>query len=622
MDNSLTTYGGTSDYVSNPALTMSENQREMPVRSAGGSSGVGHNAADNSSSYEEPYAVLSEADKALVAMLYGAIGSSSTGATLGISPDANSVAGSRSIPEEHNGLSQASHAQPTGNGNGAAGSSMAEIFNAFTNDHWEDQDMPAATTASSSTAASGLGPDVNNAPLHGASQQDCDEGAANSANMTAEYAPADPLAGFAQPAMNMDAGSSTINNTLPPFNGGYPLGGAQETGYMGAGSSADNSVAYDASPSGYVQQPQHEGADNSANNSVAYNATLGDLNQPQMPMGVGSSTTTTTFTAQKQYNFNAGSQTFNAGPNMNGHHQMAFNGSVQPFDPQMNAAAQADGFPGAAFTAPLNGGMRFYDLPQANPVAANGMGQQQPLACNGIAQPYLGQIQLGGARTRRQGDAGGPRKRRRTGAAPAGQALAGPAATLVPAQQQVPAQLQVAVPQQVAMPQQVAVQQQIPAQQQAAVHQQIAVQQQVPVQQQVAVPQQAAAQEGPYTHTAAGVPNPDPTRKGNAQGQIPGWTQALKHHKSRCSRFTLNGCVPDCELHARWPETWENWNTRRFQVRWDTPPPGHTQTEVLSGFAVAAKKDAAGLIVLGELQADGSLGKAKPVLRGEIKAKK
>ncbi|KAM0701614.1 hypothetical protein Q7P35_010522 [Cladosporium inversicolor] len=594
MDNFLTTYGGTSGYVSNPALTMSENQREMPIRSAGGSSGVGHNAADNSSSSEDPYHMLSEADKAMVVMLYVTIGSSSTSATLGPSPDTNSIAGSRSIPEEHNGLSQASHAQPTGDGNSAAGSSMAAIFNSWTNDHWEDQDMPAAST---STAASGLGPDVNNALLNGASQQVWDEDAGNSANMTAEYAPADPLAGFAQPAVSMGADSSTINNTLPPVNGGYPLGGAHETGYMGAGSSADSSVACDASPSGYVQQPQQAGAGSSANNSVAYDATLGGFNQPQMPMGAGSSTTTT-FTAQQQYNFNAGSQMFNAGPNMNGHQQMAFNGIVQPFNPQMNAATQARGHPGAAFPAPLNGGMGFYGLPPANPVAANGMGQQQPLAFNGIAQPYMGQNQQTAARTRRQGDDNDPRKRRRTGAAPAGQALAGPAQTLAPAQ------LQVAVPQQI------------------PVQQQVLVQQQVPVQQQVAVPQQVQAQEGPYIHTAAGVPNRDPTRKGNAQGQVPGWGQALKHHKSRCSRFTLNGCVPDCELHARWPKTWANWNTRRFQVRWDTPPPGHTQNEVLSGFAVAAKKDAAGLAVLGEVQADGSLGKAKSVLRVEKEAKK
>ena len=178
------------------------------------------------------------------------------------------------------------------------------------------------------------------------------------------------------------------------------------------------------------------------------------------------------------------------------------------------------------------------------------------------------------ARTRhRQGDASGPAKRRRTDPAPAGPAPTGVATAQAPAQQQVAAQ-------------------------------------------------QEEKEEGPYTHTAAGAPNLDSTKKGNRQGQVPYWGQAFRHHKSRCDKLTLNGCAPECQVRAKWPETWADWNSRRFRVQWKMAQNERPQIEDLSGFAVHSegKGCMARFVVLGEIQADGSVGKAKPLHRVEVAA--
>lgn len=49
------TNGGISDAVGNSAPTNLENQREMPLRSAGDSSGIQYSAADDSSIHEEQH---------------------------------------------------------------------------------------------------------------------------------------------------------------------------------------------------------------------------------------------------------------------------------------------------------------------------------------------------------------------------------------------------------------------------------------------------------------------------------------------------------------------------------------------------------------------------------------
>jgi hypothetical protein len=580
------THGGFIGAVSNSALTKSENKRFVisPIPPAGNIA----NILGSSTMNEAPTmqnGTSSHENVSLRDVLSCHLGMSATGATSGFGPDENSVVGRSSIPEEQNGLTQASHALPTGNGNSAAGSSNPEFYS-WDDAHWRDfsssegqspsEDMSAASTASSCTAALGLSPDVNNAPLDGASQQIGNMALKSSACLT-ESRPGEGW-DLNHPGVKafvgeyMAEGSSTINDALPPVNGRYLVGGAQTDGQMGASNSASDSFAQDANFGGHGQQPQQTGASSSANNPVAPNATFGGFDQPQMQMGVGSSVNNI-FAAQQQF-FVAPNATFNGGQQ-----QMALNGRFQPSNPQMDAAPQAYFYPVAANTTPYNGVMGQYPLPpvyQAGPTPEHCVGQQQQQqqqqqALNGNALPQMGQnwqaiAQLpnpfAAVRTRnRQGDAVAPRRRHRTGPAPAVQdaavqVFAAPAAALAPAQQQV------------------------------------------------------AAQEGPYALTAAGVPNRFPNRKGNAQGQTPGWSQALKHHNGRCDRLKLDGCVPDCELRAKWPQTWENWNTRRFQIRWEKERPGRPQEQLVSGFAVAAQgKFEDRFVVLGEIQADGLVGK-------------
>ena len=694
MANSPATNGGISDAVGNSSPTNSENQREMPLRSAGDSSGVQHSAADNSSTHEEQHngfaispvplasdvanavgsdtidwtfawqrPILSEEDMALVNSISAGIEESSTSAASGPGPDMNSVAGRSSIPEEHNGLSQASHAQPNGNGNGAADSSTPDFYH-WSNDQWANfyaeghyppENMLAASAASSSTTASASGSGVDNAPLDGASQQvgtvDAGSttglpasspgenwnmhdpyvqsfvhdfmddgsstttvgngtidprllmrGADDSADMTAEATPADTLAGAAKPAETMGAGSST-NSSNTVASPATLDGSEQQAEQVDVGNSVNNSGAPHAPLGGYVSPPTQTSASSSANSFVATQATPSGFNvQPQMPMGAGSSSSTTNnnFAAQQlsvapatYNNFQGVQQQVNFAPNGYGQQQMGLNGSVQPFNPQVNAAPQAHGYPGAAQAALPNGGMGQYGqapLWPADHGAVNAMAYQQPGGLNGGAQPNMGQnwqapapqpamygmgvVPVTAVRTRRRkGDAGGARKRRRTSAAPAGPAPTGPAATQAPAQQQVAAQEEVVV-----------------------------------------------EEEGPYTHTAAGAPNINPNVIGSRQGQVPFWGQAFKHHNSRCDSFALNGCVPDCQVRAKWPQTWANWNSRRFRVQWKTAQGNRPQIDVVSGFAVHAErknKSKARFDVLGEVLADGSLGKEKTVHRVE-----
>lgn len=689
MANSPATNGGISDAVGNSSPTNSENQRDMPLRSAGDSSGVQHSAGDNSSTHEEQHngfaispvplasdvanavgsdtidwtfawqrPILSEEDMAFVNSISAGNDESSTSTASGPGPDMNSVVGRSSIPEEHNGLSQASHAQPNGNGNGAADSSTQEFYhwsydqwaNFFAEGQYPPESVLAASTTSSSTTASISGSGIDNAPLDGASQQvgtvdagstaglpvlspgeDWDEqdprvqgfmhhfmddgsstttvgngtidprllmrGADDSADMTAEATPADTLGGAAQPAENMNAGSST-NSSNTVASPATLDGSEQQAEQVDVGNSVNNSGAPHAPLGGYVPPPKQMSASSSANSFVATQATPSGFNvQPQMPMGAGSGTTNN-FVAQQlsvapvtYNNFQSVQQQVNFPPSGYGQQQMGLNGSVQPFNPQVNAAPQAHGYLGAAQTAPPNGGMGQYGQPPFWPDgydAMNAMAYQQLGGLNSGAQPNMGQnwqapapqpavygmgvVPVTAARTRRrQGDAGGARKRRRTGAAPAGAAPTGPAATQAPAQQQVAA----------------------PAEE---------------------------AREGPYTHTAAGAPNINPNVKGSRQGQVPFWGQAFRHHNSRCDSFALNGCVPDCQVRAKWPVTWANWNSRRFRVQWKTPQNGKPEIEVVSGFAVHAErkeKSRARFDVLGEVLADGSLGKEKNVHRLE-----
>ncbi|GAB7333568.1 hypothetical protein MBLNU13_g05141t1 [Cladosporium sp. NU13] len=686
------TNGGISDAVGSSVPTNSEIQREMPLRSAGDSSGVQHNAADNGSTHEEQHNELAISPVPLASDATNAVGSGTIDWTFAeqnpiLSEEhtllvGSILEGSSPIAEEHNGLPQASHVQPTGDGNGAADGSIPDFYS------WNDEqcgnfnsaegqyppdDMLAASTTSSSTATLRPGSDVDDAPLDGASQQvgtvdvgstiglpvlspregwsmhdpsvqdfrrnymdngsstnvggigTIDprvlvKGADDSADMTAEATPADILAGAAQPAGNMDAGSGIDNNIIAPP---AILGGSgQQPEQMDAENSVNNFGAPHAPLSGYEPPPMQMGVGNSANYPVATQATpTGFYVQPQMPMAAGNSTTN--FAAQQlsvalatYNNFQGMQQQLNFAPNGYGQQQMGLNGSLQPFTAQLNTAPQAHGYPGAAQAVPPNGGMGQYGQPPvclagydvASAMAYHqlgglnsgaqpnmgqnwqatapqpgmyGMSQQQLLPpFNGGALPYMGPnvpiaapqfaAPVAAARTRRrQGDASAPRRPRRTvSATPAG-GPTGPAANPVAAQQQV------------------------------------------------------AAQEGPYTHTAAGAPNPDSTKKGNKQGQVKGWGQAFRHHKSRCDSFKLNGCVPGCQVRAKWPLTWADWTSRRFRVEWKTAQNGRPLIEDLSGFAMHAEgkeKSQARFVVLGEIQADGSVGKAESLHRLEVAA--
>lgn len=589
------------------------------------------------------------------------------------------LAGSSSIAEECNGLSQASHTQSNSNGNGAATCSTPAFYR-WSNGQWADfasaegqhplEDIPAAGDGNSSTAASGSGSDVDDTLLNGASQQvgamgagsttglpmlsreegwRLDDpsvqdfmtrnsmwtidprvlmrGAESSADMTADAVPADPLTGPAQPAEDMDAGSSINNNGMIAPAATLDSYGPPPT-QMSVSSSANNFVADNATFGGSVQQPQQMSAGSSVNYPVATQGTPnGFYVQPQTPMSAGNSTTNN-FAAQQlsvasptYNNIQSVQQQLNFVPNAYIQQQMAPIGSVQPFNIQLNTAPQAYGHHGAGQAAPPNGMGQYFQVPVwptgydavsamayqqlggLNGGAQPNMGQnwqataplqpamyetsqQQLPPSNGLAQPYTGlnvpivasrsAAPVAAARTRRrQGDASSPAKRRCTGAAPTRPAPTGPAANTVFAQQQVPAQ------------------------------------------------QEEKEEDGPYTHTAAGAPNLNSKVKGNKQGQVPYWGQAFRHHKSRCDSYALNGCVSDCQVRAKWPETWADWTSRRFRVEWKTAQNDRPQIEDLSGFAVhfeGKEKSMARFVVLGEIKADGSVGKAKPLHRIEMKA--
>lgn len=655
MASSPATNGGISDAVGNLAPTNSENQREMLLRSAGDSSGVQCSAAGNSSIREEQQNEFAISSVLFASDVANAVGSSTIDWTFAeqnpiLSEEDTAyvgslLAGSSSIAEEHNGLSQTSCVQPDGNENGAADSSTPAFYS-WNDDQWVNfasaegqhppEDMLTASTASSSAAASGSGTDVDDAILYGASQQaeTMDAGgttrlpmlsqkdgwslhdqsvqafrrdfmvdmtvdprvllggADDSADITAEATPADPLASPAQPAEDMGAGSSINNNNSMVAPAATLHGYGPLPTQMSGSSSANDFVAHDATFGGSVQQPQQMGTGNSADFPVATQATPnGFYVQPQMSMVAGNSTTNN-FVAQQlsvasptYNNFHGVQQQVNYGPNGYGQQQMGSNGSVQPFGPQLNTAPHPYGYHGAAQAAPPNGIEPYVQAPlwPNGYDAVSAMACQQRGGLNGGAQPNMGlnvpvvalQVAAPVAATRtrhRQGDASGPAKRRRTDLASARPALTSATATQAPAQQQVAAQ------------------------------------------------QEEEKEKGPYTHTAAGAPNLDSTKKGNRQGQVPYWGQAFRHHNSRCDKLALNGCVPDCQVRAKWPETWADWNSRRFRVEWKTAQNNRPQIEDLSGFAVhfeGKDKSMARFVVLGEIQADGSVGKAKPLHRVE-----
>lgn len=594
MDDFLATNGGISDDVGYSALTMSENQAEM----AGISSGDVYIAAGNSSIHEEQQNGLAVSPMPPARNVANTVGSSAMYRTLTMedgmfSPGERatyedmSAAGSR----RERSMSELEHYIATRlNGGPAAPRGVQAPL----------EDMPAAGNGNSSTAASESGSDVDNAPLNGASQQvgtmdagstiglpmlseepdwSLDEpsvqdwimrdsmgrrssntmtgtidpriligGAESSANITANATPADPLAGAAQPAEDMNAGSSINNN---------------------------NMVAPAATLDRSGQQPGQMGVDNSANYPVATQATPnGFYVQPQMPMVAGNSTNN--FAAQQ---LSVASPIYN---NFQGVQQQLNFASLWPNGYEAASAMAYQQLGGLNGGAQTNMGQN-WQAPAPQP-AVYEMGLQQQPPSNGLAQPYMGvnvpivapqvAAPVAVARTRhRQGDASGPAKRRRTDPAPAGPAPTGVATAQAPAQQQIAAQ-------------------------------------------------QEEKEEGPYTHTAAGAPNLDSTKKGNRQGQVPYWGQAFRHHKSRCDKLTLNGCAPECQVRAKWPETWADWNSRRFRVQWKMAQNERPQIEDLSGFAVHSegKGCMARFVVLGEIQADGSVGKAKPLHRVEVAA--
>jgi hypothetical protein len=339
---------------------------------------------------------------------------------------------------------------------------------------------------------------------------------------------------------------------------------------MSASSSANNFVSDNTTFGGSMQQPQQMSAGNSANYPVATQATPnGFYVQPQMPMVAGNSTNN--FAAQQlsvasptYNNIQSVQQQLNFAPNGYGQQQMGLNGGVQPFNPQLNTAHQPYGYYGPAQAAPANGMGPYVQAP-VWPIGyddVSAMAYQQLGGLNGGAQPNMGQNW--------QGPAPQP--------AVHGTALQQQSFCNGLAQPYTGLNVPIVAPQ-VAAP--------------------------------VAVARTRHRQgdaSGPAKRR-----RPDPA---------PYWGQAFRHHNSRCDKLALNGCVPDCQVRAKWPQTWADWNSRRFRVQWKTAQNGRPQIEDLSGFAVHAegKGCMARFVVLGEIQADGSVGKAKPLHRVEVAA--
>ena len=279
-------------------------------------------------------------------------------------------------------------------------------------------------------------------------------------------------------------------------------------------------------------------------------------------MGAGNSAFNFNFAAQQQYpvapqpTLNGGMQPYSAAPgavDQMGQQLPTLNGSAQAYMP-----------------------MAYYAQPQKYGYPANGMefGHQQPIS-NGSMQPFftaenapaqeyaypaaaytaplngaMGQngqraataapkraARGAAARPREEGAANGSRKRARTGPARRDSALAGPAGAQAPAVQP------------------------------------------------------AAAQEGKYARTKAGVYNKNANRPGNQQGQTAGWKQSKCHHHRNCKLFEFDGCLPNCELRLRWPETFEDWHRRRFMIRWEPAVhDGRLPQQIVSGIFVDAKE--------------------------------
>lgn len=127
----------------------------------------------------------------------------------------------------------------------------------------------------------------------------------------------------------------------------------------------------------------------------------------------------------------------------------------------------------------------------------------------------------------------------------------------------------------------------------------------VPAAQQVASPGFVPAQQVPAQEQPAAVA----AKPKNRQGQYPYWRQARADHIRHCDTLRADGCKADCELRRCFPQTCAKWTAQRFQVSWGKETPrGHSETEVLSGFAVDNVK-VHGFKVVGELLADGTLNR-------------
>jgi hypothetical protein len=358
------------------------------------------------------------------------------------------------------------------------------------------------------------------------------------------------LDGFDQPQMHMGVDSSANNFAAPqaPF-GGY----AQQPQDMGASSSVNTFVAQDATfpLGGYVQQPFQMSAGSSAYNSATPPVAFGGYQQPQMQMGAGSSTLD--FNAAPlavQATLDGAMQQYDAAPGpfgqmsqQMGQQMPALDGSALPFYPQLDAPAQGYNYPdngnmfGQQQLPIFNGNMQ--------PLNTTWAAAPQVNAYDAVANPALlngatGYNGLPAAHTARKraarGEraASGSRRRRRAGTAPVERALAGPSRTAAPAVQPV------------------------------------------------------AAQEGPYEYTAAGAPNRNPTKKGNQQGQVVGWTQAKGPHRRFCRNYEVDrhGCRAGCDLKRAFPLTWDKWSKQRFVIRWSEVVAGRPQEQILTGLAV------------------------------------
>jgi hypothetical protein len=131
---------------------------------------------------------------------------------------------------------------------------------------------------------------------------------------------------------------------------------------------------------------------------------------------------------------------------------------------------------------------------------------------------------------------------------------------------------------------------------------------------------QPVPQTGRFKKTKKDSPIRDSTKPGNEQGQTPGWSQALKHHKSRCDPFTGNGCVADCMLRQKFPLTHAKWEEQVFRIRWNPAVEGLDATCDVNGFYIQGKVNSPlPFDVVGEVDGNGNVNKkSKTVHRVDV----